>query len=505
MSYAVELSQIVKSYGSQRVLNAVSLTIRSGTVVSLIGENGAGKSTLAKIIAGIIRPDSGAMTLFGRHATFSHPAEALAMGVGIVHQEISLLDNLSVAENICLGREPSHKGWLNRQEMLETTRSALSLLALSIDPSRRVGTLSLAQKQMIEIARALAHRARLIIFDEPTSSLSEQDAQSLLHTISSLRTLGITSLYVSHRLSEVMQISDRVIALRDGTLSGELIAPFLDRQQLIGYMIGREMRDMYDYSSRPLGEPTLELSNFKASAYHTACDISARAGEIVGIAGLVGSGRTELLEAIYGIHKCVSGSVRVRGRNISIYSPAQALLAGISLAPESRKEQGVLGAFSITDTLAASPCRDGHLAPVMRSRRDEAAAADRWISELQVNCTGREQPVCTLSGGNQQKVILARCLASSPTVLLLDEPTRGIDIGARRAIYGLLFSLARQGMTIIFVSSELEEVMGIADKAYVMSEGRVTGLLSRKDFSEHAFLSLASPHREHSKQRAWVG
>lgn len=505
MSYAVELSQIAKSYGSQRVLNDVSVKVQSGTVVSLIGENGAGKSTLAKIIAGIVQPDSGSLVLFGRNAIFSHPAEALAAGVGIVHQEISLLDNLSVAENICLGREPLRRGWLHRRQMLETTRSALALLALPIDPSRRVGTLSLAQKQMVEVARALAYQAKLIIFDEPTSSLSEQDAQGLLHTISSLRTLGITSLYVSHRLSEVMQISDRVIALRDGTLSGELHAPFLDRQQLIGYMIGREMRDMYDYSPRPLGDPVLELSRFKASFDHSACDITARAGEIVGIAGLIGSGRTELLEAIYGIRQCVSGTLRVRGKNITISSPAQALLSGIALAPESRKDQGVLGAFSITDTLAASPCKDSQRAPAIRAQRDEAATADRWITELQINCAGRQQPVSTLSGGNQQKVILARCLASGPTVLLLDEPTRGIDIGARRAIYSLLFSLARQGKTIIFVSSELEEVMGIADKVYVMSEGRISGLLERKDFSEHAILSLASPQRECSRQQVWAG
>lgn len=423
----------------------------------------------------------------------------------MVHQEISLLDNLSVSENICLGREPMRNGWLNRGKILEVSREALGKLSLSIDPSRRVGSLSLAQKQLVEIARALAHQAKLIIFDEPTSSLSEGDAQHLLSTISQLPSIGVTSLYISHRLSEVMQISDRVIALRDGSLSGDTEAALLDRQQLIACMIGREMRDMYDYSPRELGEPVLVLSQFQASPDHTAFNLSARRGEIVGIAGLVGSGRTELLEAIYGIRRYSTGSVHVRGSAVSISSPADALLAGIALAPESRKDQGILGALSISDTIALTPGIGGKKSPTVRSSSSEAITADRWISELQVNCVSRNQPVSTLSGGNQQKIILARCLESQPTVLLLDEPTRGIDIGARRAIYQLLFSLARNGLTILFVSSELDEVMGIADRALVMSEGRITGELERKDFSEHAFMTLASPHQEQPGQCAWAG
>lgn len=505
MSHAVELSQISKSYGSQRVLHDVSLTIQAGSVVSLIGENGAGKSTLAKIIAGITQPDSGSMMLFDAPSTFSHPSEALASGVAIVHQEINLLDNLSVAENICLGREPLRNGWLDRAKMRNIAREALSKISLLLDPTRRVGSLSLAQKQMVEIARALAYQAKLIIFDEPTSSLSERDAQHLLETIVSLRSVGVTSLYVSHRLSEVMQISDRIIALRDGSLSGELRAPFVDRQQLIGCMIGREIRDMYDYSPRKLGETVLELGKFRASPKHSACDLAVRSGEIVGIAGLVGSGRTELLEAIYGINKHVSGSVRVRGLKASISSPADALLAGIALAPENRKEQGVIGAFSIADTIAVTPCVHSKRAPAIRSQSNESTTAEHWISELQVSCFNEQQPVSSLSGGNQQKVILSRCLASSPAVLLLDEPTRGIDIGARRAIYQLLFSLAQHGLAIVFVSSELEEVMGIADRALVMSDGRITGILERKDFSEHALMHLASPDQEQSGQQAWAG
>jgi len=498
MSYALELSQISKSYGSQRVLREVSLTIEAGTVVSLVGENGAGKSTLAKIVAGITTPDSGVLTLFGTPHYFSHPSEALSAGVGIVHQEINLLDNLSVVENICLGREVTHGCWLDKTTMLAIARQALAKLSLSIEPSRRVGSLSLAQKQMIEVARALAYQAKLIIFDEPTSSLGERDAKDLLSAISQLRSIGVTSLYVSHRLSEVMQISDRVLALRDGSLSGEQLAPFLDRQQLIECMIGREMRDMYGYSPRPPGEPALELSKFQASPRHSAFDLTVRAGEIVGIAGLVGSGRTELLDAIYGVRKHTAGSILVGGAPKSISSPADALLAGISLVPESRKDQGIFGGFSIAESIAVTPYVQSKPAAAIRGRRDERATADDWVARLQINCVDSQQPVSSLSGGNQQKAILARCLASSPKVLLLDEPTRGIDIGARRAIYQLLFSLAQQGLAIIFVSSELEEVMGVADKALVMSEGAITGTLKRKDFSERAFMLLASSQPEGS-------
>lgn len=493
MSPAVILDTICKSYSSQRVLSDVSFSIERGETVSLIGENGAGKSTVAKIIAGIVQPDTGSMSVFGVSGPFSHPSQAAAAGVGIVHQEISLLDNLSVAENICLGREPRRYGLLDRGAMRTTAGAALARLSLTIDPGRRVGTLSLAQKQRVEIARALAYEARLIIFDEPTSSLSEHDADALLSAIESLKAIGVSTLYVSHRLSEVMRISDRVIALRDGVLSGELRAPFASREQLIESMIGRQMKDMFGYSPRSIGEPVLELTRFQASPCHEPLTASVRAGEILGIAGLVGSGRTELMEALYGVRPSCTGRIVVRGRAVAIRSPLDAMRAGIVLAPESRKEQGIVGSFSISDSIALSPWGAGIKSPLVRSRSAEASQAEHWIQTLAIKCATREQSVSELSGGNQQKVVLGRCLSSKPAVLLLDEPTRGIDVGARRAIYQQLFSLAAQGLAIIAVSSELEEIFGIADSILVMSEGRVTGKLTRAEFSEHAYMNLAAP------------
>jgi ribose transport system ATP-binding protein len=504
MTHAIELSRISKSYGPQRVVSDVSLSITAGTIVSIIGENGAGKSTLAKIISGNVQPDCGEIRLFGEKLSFQHPAEAIAAGVGIVHQEISLLDNLSIAENISLGREPLIRGFLDRRKMHQIAQEALAMLSVSIDTNLRVGALSLAQKQLVEIAKALSCKAKVLIFDEPTSSLSDHDGEQLLKTICMLKTMGVTILYVSHRLSEVMQISDRVVALRDGVLSGDIPAPISDRQQLIASMIGREMRDMYEYAPRKLGTNVLRLKNYCASEAHKSFDLTIRAGEIVGIAGLVGSGRTELLEALYGIRPAASGEVYIKDTFVTITSPHAALAAGVSLVPESRKDQGLIGTFSISDTIALTANFVAGWSG-MRSYSDELRAADQWRDTLEINCLNNSQPATNLSGGNQQKVILAKCLASQPSLLLLDEPTRGIDVNARKSIYKLLLSLAEQGLAILFVSSELEEVMGISDRILVMNEGVVTGELLRPNFSEQAIMALAAHHKEHQVCKDCVG
>jgi ribose transport system ATP-binding protein len=369
---------------------------------------------------------------------------------------------------------------------------------------RLVGTLSVAQKQLVEIARALAQKAKIILFDEPTSSLSEQDTDHLLTTIESLRSQGVTIIYVSHRLSEVMRISDRVIALRDGRLSGELTKAQLSRENLITSMIGRELRDMYGYTPRAVGEVVLELREFQASPNHSPLNLTVRAGEIVGIAGLIGSGRSELFEALYGVRSPRAGRVFIRGKELQPGSPSVSLQAGLALVPESRKEQGIIAPFSIREMVALVSGNEGEPS-LLRSLFHEATKALRWISELGIHCTGPEQPVGNLSGGNQQKVVLAKCLASKPAVLLLDEPTRGIDIGARKALYELLFALASRGLAIVFVSSELEEVMGLADRALVMNDGAIAGELSRQEYSEHKIISLASHHEPHMAYKECVG
>jgi ribose transport system ATP-binding protein len=491
MAPLLEATGITKSFGTNTVLHDVSLTLQHGEIVSIIGENGAGKSTLAKIVAGILAPNHGVLHLDGMPITFTHPRDAIEHGVGMVHQELNIAENLSITENILLGRESTRWGALCKRTMHDIARRALVRLDLDLDPRRIASTLSAAQRQMVEIARALAFDARIVIFDEPTSSLSEKEGELLLSLILKLKSDGVSVLYVSHRLPEVQRISDRVVALRDGRNSGELSAAQLQRDTIIKLIVGRELKDIYGYTPRPTGEVVLELENFRASENHTPCSVSIRRGEIVGIAGLIGSGRTEFLESIFGISPPVAGTISVNGSNISIESPERACSVGLALLPESRKEQGIIATSTIRENTILSVLKTLS-GTILRDQKKETSLTTTFIEKLKVRCTGPEQRVGDLSGGNQQKVVLGRCLATSPSVLLLDEPTRGVDVGARREIYSILFDLAAQGLAILFVSSELEEVLGIADRALVMSEGRITGELPRAQLSEHSIMALAS-------------
>jgi len=495
MTHLLQVRGVSKSFGGTPVLSDVSLSLAAGEVVSIIGENGAGKSTLAKIIAGIVQPDSGALTLHGSPISFSHPREALTARIGMVHQELNLAENLTVAENILLGREPTRYGALNRAEMESIARAALSRLSLLIDPNRLVSTLSTAQRQMIEIARVLSFDAEIVIFDEPTSSLSEEEGRGLLTMIKRLKNEGVAILYVSHRLPEVLEISDRIVGLRDGKNSGEAPAASIQRDDLIKMIVGREIKDIYGYKARKHGESALSVKDFKATPWHTPTSLSVRRGEIVGIAGLVGSGRSELLESIFGVTPPESGSIEINGAPANITSPQAAWRAGMAYVPESRKEQGLILDSSIRENIILSDTRSPRSLALRQSAR-ENVESDALISQLGIRCSSREQRAGSLSGGNQQKVVLARCLSTNPAILLLDEPTRGVDVGARREIYSLLFKLAEEGLAILFVSSELEEVIGIADRVFVMCDGEVRGELSRERLSEHAIMSLASHHSQ---------
>ena len=495
MTQLLEVRGISKSFGSTAVLSDVSLLLNRGEVVSLIGENGAGKSTLAKIICGIVQPDTGSIKLNGETVTFSHPREALAARIGIVHQELNLAENLTIAENFLLGHEPTRFGMLDRTRMEEITRKGLARLALPLNPNRLVATLSTAQRQMVEIARALSFDTQILIFDEPTSSLSEEDGKRLLQLIKQLTREGVSILYVSHRLAEVQEISDRIVALRDGRNSGEATPPHINRENLIKMIVGREITDIYGYSPRAHGAEALRVQHFQASEKHTPTSFSVHRGEIVGIAGLVGSGRSELLESIFGITPPLTGSMFVQGSEVRVTTARTAWDSGIALVPENRKEQGIILDSSIRENIILSDrLQQSPLA--VRNILSEQAQTDAFIASLRIRCTSGEQLSKTLSGGNQQKVVIGRCLAAAPSVLLLDEPTRGVDVGARREIYSLLFQLAEQGMAILFVSSELEEVMGIADRVLVMSDGEIRGELSRSELSEHALMSLASTHQQ---------
>lgn len=495
MTKLLEVQGISKAFGGNTVLSDVSLSLKTGEIVSLIGENGAGKSTLAKIICGIVQPDSGIITLNGERKTFHHPREALAARIGIVHQELNLAENLTIAENFLLGHEPLRYGMLDRRRMEEITREGLARLALPLNPQRFVSTLSTAQRQMVEIARALSFNTQILIFDEPTSSLSDEDARLLLRLIKTLKSQGMAILYVSHRLPEVQEISDRIVALRDGKNSGEASAPNINRDNLIKMIVGREISDIYGYKRRALGSEALRVERFQASPNHAPTSFSIRKGEIVGIAGLVGSGRSEFIESIFGLTPPLSGEVFINERPTTISSPEEAWNNRIALVPESRKEQGIILEGSIRENIILSD-RERRSPWRTRDSALEREVSDEFITSLRIRCVSREQLSKSLSGGNQQKVVIGRCLATQPEVLLLDEPTRGVDVGARREIYSLLFKLAERGMAILFVSSELEEILGISDRVLVMSEGEITGELSRERLSEHAIMSLASSHKQ---------
>lgn len=498
-----------KSFTSQRVVDGVSLSIEAGEVVSLIGENGAGKSTVGKILAGIIQPDTGTICVNGVAVHFTHPRDALEAGIAMVHQELCLADNLTVAENILLGREPHRCGVIDQGMMREMALAALGRVGATFSPDRRVATLSLAQQQLVEIARAVMLGAKLIIFDEPTSSLGEHESRNLLDLLHRLKGEGIAVLYISHRLAEIQEISDRVIALRDGRNSGGATrrgardhahAESLARDRLITMMIGRDLREMYPYRAREFGETSLRLTAFQASIRHTTIDLSLRCGEIVAIAGLVGSGRSSFLKSIAGVHRPLGGDVVALGNRIPRGSIRAANRYGITLLPEDRKAQGVVLESSIAENIALTPPPTPKYLAWWggRSFSTERREAERWIASLSIRCTGMQQRVGTLSGGNQQKVVLARCLAQNPAILLLDEPTRGVDVGARREIYETLFRLADNGVTVLFVSSDLEEILGIADRALVMSDGAIVADLPRKDFSEHGLMT----HASHDTRRA---
>lgn len=492
-SPALSLSGITKRYGSTAVLRDISCDFAKGTISSIVGENGAGKSTLAKIIAGIVSPNAGIVSLAGTSVVFSHPGEAIRCGIGLVHQELSVLDNLSVSENILLGHETTRKGLIDKRKNLARAQTALDKLGSSLDPRTSVRSLSIAQKQHVEIARALSFDAKIIIFDEPTSSLSERETEHLLTTIVRLKSQGVTILYVSHRLSEVQAISDRVVTLRDGVVSGDLPRSKLSKEAITQCMIGRTISDMYGYTPRRVGAPLLEARNWSPTSSHKPMSFELCRGEIVGVAGLVGSGRSEILQAIFGIQRANNTGLILDGKSFNPRSPGEALMLGVSLVSEDRKNEGICPNLSISQTVALT---NSVVKPrVVRSFRDEYAEASKIIKQFSVRCSGYSQAINTLSGGNQQKVLLGRALGIKPRLLLLDEPTRGVDIGAKKTIYETIFKLASSGVSVLFVSSELEEVMGIADKAIVMHEGEIAGIVPRSDFSEQRLFSLAA-HNE---------
>jgi len=481
----LEVRAVTKRFPGVVALDRVEMLVEPGEVLAVIGENGAGKSTLMKILAGVQSADSGQLLVDGESLEIVSGVgveAALAAGIALIHQELNLADNLDIASNIFLGREPRRgpgRVLIDHQQAHERSRRFLRMVGLDLDPATLVSELSIGRQQLVEIAKALSVDARVLIMDEPTSSLSEVEAESLFAVIEQLRDEGRSIVYISHRLGEVLRLADRVTVLRDGANAGELSGAEMTHDAMVRLMVGRDIELSGRRTDRELGEVVLEARGLRSAAFPAhGLDFSIRSGEIVGLAGLVGAGRTELLETVFGITQAVGGRLQIGESDLLPSDPFAAIEAGLALVPEDRKRQGLVLEMSVGANLSlASLKRDawgGWL-----NRRRERSISDEMIGRLRVKTPGREQVVRYLSGGNQQKVVLGKWLAMEPRVLLMDEPTRGIDVGAKQEIYELMEELALRGVAILFVSSEMEEVLRMSDRLLVMHEGRIAGELDR--------------------------
>ena len=488
----LEVRQLRKSFPGVRALKGVSLTLARGEVLAVIGENGAGKSTLMKILAGVQRADSGEILIEGRAVEIRSVHDALGQGIALIHQELNLADNLDVAANIFLGREQLRAGLIDKARQRREAREFLRAVGLDVDPAVLVSTLTIGHQQLVEIAKALSVNARVLIMDEPTSSLSSHEAENLFKVIRELRGRGVSIVYISHRLGEVRALADRVTVLRDGANAGDLGRDEIDHARMVKLMVGRDLSQFYPHKPHAAGETVLEVKGWRTRAHpRHPLSFGVRAGEIVGVAGLVGAGRTERLAALFGVEPAVGGVLRVAGRPVAPQSPREAIAAGLALVPEDRKKQGVILEMAVRENLSLASLRRDQRRGFLNRRREADISAE-MMGSLRIKTPHDRQIVQFLSGGNQQKVVLGKWLALRPRVLLLDEPTRGIDIGAKQEIYKLMEELARQGVAILFVSSEMEEILGMSDRALVMHEGRLAGELARGELSEEAVLHLAT-------------
>ena len=492
-STRLEVRKVGKQFPGVRALHEVDLDLRRGEVLALIGENGAGKSTLMKILAGIQPPDDGEIRVEGRPMeTFSVQA-AMDFGISLIHQELNLADNLDVGANVFLGREPLKNGLINKSLIREESRKYLQMVGLDVDPDTLVRSLSLGRQQMVEIAKALSVDSRILIMDEPTSSLSQTEAESLFKVIKDLRQRGVSIIYISHRLSEVRELADRVVVLRDGENAGNLGLDEINHDNMVRLMVGRDISSHFQRASQKPGDVIFEVKGLRTPANPLReLGFNLRSGEIVGVAGLVGAGRTEVLETLFGVAPSLGGEVRIRDSIVKLATPQSAIDAGIALVPEDRKSQGLVIEMTVRENLSLAALKRDSRAVGLLDFAKELAISTDMIDRMGVRTPGDRQIIRYLSGGNQQKVVLGKWLAMEPGILLLDEPTRGIDVGAKREIYNLMEELAAKGVAILFVSSEMEEILGMADRAIVMHEGRITGELLRDQLSEEAIMQLAT-------------
>lgn len=490
----LEARAISKRFGGVRALEGVSASFRAGEVVAVMGENGAGKSTLMKCLAGVHQPDAGEVVVDGNIVEIADVRAAEDLGIAFIHQELNLAENLDVGANVFLGREPRIFGpFFNRREIRIQTEDLLRSLELQIAPDTRVRSLSIGHRQMVEIAKALSQKARILIMDEPTSSLSLHETRILFRLVNKLREEGMCIVFISHRMAEVEQIADRVIVLRDGHNSGGLGREEISRESIVSLMVGRELV-AHEKTVAERGKVLLEIRDLRVARFpDSPVSFEIRSGEVVGMAGLVGAGRTEVVRAIFGIDRALGGTIEVKGEEVNIKHPQDAVRAGLALVPEDRKAQGAILNLAIRDNVAMVGMNQWQSGGFVNDRKiDEQAEEAR--KSLRIRTPSTRQEVSTLSGGNQQKVVLAKWMPLQPQIFLLDEPTRGIDVGSKSEIYEVIDRMTADGAGVLAISSELEEILRISDRVLVMHEGRIAGEVRRDDpqFSEKGIMQLAT-------------
>ena len=490
----LEMSGISKRFPGVTALDSVEFSVGRGEVVALVGENGAGKSTLMKILAGIYVPDAGTIHLDGKPVSIHSPRDSARLGIGTIHQELEVIDTLDVAANVFLGREPVWGGPLrlvDRRKIHMESREVLARVGLSVSPDLLLRDLSTAQKQLVEIARALSQDVRLLIMDEPTSSLTLSETERLIQVVTDLRSNGVSVVYISHRLQEIERLADRVVVLRDGRNAGELRRGEIAHNRMVQLMVGRDLKAFYADNSSTHGSIRMELRRLRTGRYPAhAVSLSIEAGEILGVAGLIGAGRSELAQAVFGVDRLRGGEVVLDGAVVDIRSPGDAIERGIYLVPEDRRHLGLLTGMSVRENVTLPSLSRFSSAGWIR-RADESASAQLSCAELKIKTASVETKAGTLSGGNQQKIVLAKWLSLKPRVILFDEPTRGIDVAAKAEIYQLMRRLASEGVAILMISSDMEEILGNSDRVAVMHEGRLTGVLQRSECTEEAVMRLA--------------
>ncbi|GHB17347.1 ribose import ATP-binding protein RbsA [Pseudovibrio japonicus] len=490
MTILLELQGIEKSFSGINVLKSVDLTIRAGRVVALAGENGAGKSTLMKIISGIYQRDAGTVVYNGKEVTFANARQSMDAGIGIIHQELNLLPELSVAENIYLGREPTKLGKIQWDVIESQSKKYLAQLKQDIDPKTPLGKLSIAQQQMVEIAKALSLNAEVIIMDEPTDALTDIETAVLFEVVDELRAQGKGLVFISHRLGEIFQMCDDIAILRDGEMVHQGPVAEITEDELIRHMVGRELSDQYPFVPATPGDVRIEVENLTA---HGAKEISfsAHAGEVVGFAGLVGAGRTELAKAIFGENPIQSGTVKIDGKPIRLRSPQDGVKAQIGYVTEDRKQEGLVQSQELGTNMTLTGLDRFCNVLGFVNKASEAVTISEYIEAFAIKTRDANTIISNLSGGNQQKVSIAKSLVPEPKVLILDEPTRGVDVGAKREIYTLINKLKAEGLCILLISSDMPELLGISDRIHVLSSGKLTGSFDRDEATQENIMRCA--------------